>query len=275
MNLGVAAGVIAGSVATMVALMLVVRRRSPAGGWFKDSERAAGVFGFLGAGYAILLGFVILISFQSYSNARTKSEDEATAVFEQFQAAALFAPSKRQRVQGELVCYGRSVVFSEWPAMKNGRSSPLTESWIEQMAAEVPRAHIATMQADQAYTQWFEEARIRDEGRRERLLESQHPLPSLLWVLLILGAAVLVVYMLFFADSGERPVVQAMMIGGVTALVVASLLAVTLMASPFENENGSIIPKSMRYTRALIGKEIARQREQLRPLCDVHGRPTA
>jgi hypothetical protein len=273
MNLGLAAGVIAGSVATLVALMLVVRRRSPAGGWFKDSERAAGVFGFLGAGYAILLGFVILISFQSYANARTKSEDEATAVFEQFQAAALFAPSKRQRVQGELVCYGRSVVFSEWPRMKNGHASPLTESWIEQIAAEVPRGQIATMQANQAYTQWFEESRIRDEGRRERLLESQQPLPSLLWVLLILGAAVLVVYMLFFADSGERPVVQAMMMGGVTALVVASLLAVTLLASPFENQNGSIKPKSMRYTLALISKEIAQQREQLRPPCGAHGVP--
>jgi hypothetical protein len=264
MNLGLAAGVIAGSVTTLVALMLVVRRRSPAGGWFKDSERAAGVFGFLGAGYAILLGFVILISFQSYANARTKSEDEATAVFEQFQAAALFARSKRRRVQGELVCYGRSVVFSEWPRMKNGHASPLTE---------VPRGQIATMQANEAYTQWFEESRIRDEGRRERLLESQQPLPSLLWVLLVLGAAVLVVYMLFFADSGERPVVQAMMMGGVTALVVASLLAVTLLASPFENENGSIKPKSMRYTLALISKEIAQQREQLRPPCGAHGVP--
>jgi hypothetical protein len=275
MNLGLAAGVIAGSAAAMVALMLAVRRRSPAGGWFRDSERAAGVFGFLGAGYAILLGFVILISFQSYSNARTKSEDEATAVFEQFQAAALFTPSKGQRVQGALVCYGRSVVFSEWPAMKNGRSSPLTEGWIEQMAAEVPRSQITTMQADQAYTQWFEESRIRDEGRRERLLESQHPLPSLLWVLLILGAVVLVVYMLFFADSSELPVVQAMMMGAVTALVVASLLAVTLLASPFENENGSIKPKSMRYTLALISEEIAQQRPQLKPPCDAHGVPAA
>ena len=99
-------------------------------------------------------------------------------------------------------------------------------------------------------------------------------LPTLLWVVLILAASVLVVYMLFFADIGERAVVQAMLMGGVTAVTVGSLLAVTLLAAPFENENGSIRPNSMRYTLTLIGKETAAERERLRPPCDAHGLPS-
>jgi Protein of unknown function (DUF4239) len=275
MNLGLAGGVIAGSVAATVALMLLVRRRAPVGGRFTDSDRAAGVLGVLGVGYAILLGIVILIAFESYSNTRTKAEDEATAVFEQFQAAALFAPGLRDALRGDLICYGRSVISSEWPAMRRGASSPLTETWIDRMEADAPGAAFTSMRTDEAYKEWAAQSQVRDEGRRERLLESQHPLPTVLWVLLILCAAVLVVYMLFFADSGEPALVQAMLMGGVTALLVASLLPVALLTSPYQNANGSIKPTSMRYSLELIDKEIAQEHDRTAPPCDLRGVPAA
>jgi hypothetical protein len=270
-SLALEVGVLAGCVAATAALMLLVRLRSPTGGWFRESERAAAVFAFLGAGYAILLGFVILIAFDGYSNARAKAEDEATATFEQFQDAGLFTAGTGTRVRGELVCYARSVIFSEWPAMQDGRSSPLTESWIERIGAEVPRAPIRTMRAQEASTQWLEQSQIRDRGRRGRLLESQRPLPTLLWVLVVLGAAVLVLYTLLFADPGERAAVQAAMMGSVTGLVVAGLLAVTLLTSPFENANGSIKPSSMRYSLDLIEKTITSDHARVARLCDSHG----
>lgn len=56
---------IAGSVAFMVAVMLLVRARfAPSGGHFTNHDRAAAAFAFVGGGFAILLGFVVLLSFQ-------------------------------------------------------------------------------------------------------------------------------------------------------------------------------------------------------------------
>jgi uncharacterized membrane protein len=127
------------------------------------------------------------------------------------------------------------------------------------------------MRAREGWTQWFEQSQIRDEGRRERLLESQHPLPTLLWLLLILGAAVLVLYTLLFADRNEYPAVQAAMMSTVTVLVVAGLLAVTTLTSPFENASGSLKPTSMRYSLALIEKEIAKQHMPIGRPCDARG----
>jgi hypothetical protein len=272
-NLGLAAGVIIGSSAAMVVAMLLVRRGAPLGSFFADSERAAAVFGFLGAGFAILLGFVILLTFQGYSNAKSKAEQEATAVFDQFEVAALFPEARRLPLQTDLVCYARSVIGSEWPAMENGEPSPVTELWIERMQEELPTAHIASMQEETAYQQWFEKTSLRDEGRRQRLIEAQSVLPTLLWVMLILGAVVVAGFVLLFADRLERAWVQAALMAGVTAVVVTALLAVALLASPFQNEDGSIKPTSMRYALGLIEKELVRSGRPVGALCDPAGLP--
>ncbi len=273
MNLGLAAGVIVGSTAFMVVAMLLLRRRAPAGGFFSDSDRASGVFGFLGAGFVILLGFVIFLSFESYSNAKAKAEDEATAVVDQFAAAGLFPATTRAQAQAELVCYGRSVVGYEWPAMKSGNASPVTEGWIEALDRTLPATTVVTLGQDAAVKDWFDAADARELGRRARLLESRNVIPGLLWVMIIIGAVLVVAYVLLYADSGERVVAQVLMMGGVTALVVSSLLAVVLLASPFQNESGSLKPASMRYTLHLIGQELAKDGRQLPSLCDASGKP--
>jgi len=147
----------------------------------------------------------------------------------------------------------------------------LTPSLLHLQSLEAPRPNIGTRQGDQAYTQWFEEARIRDEGRRERLLESQHQLPSLLWVLLILGAAVLVVYMLFFADSGERAIVQATMMGSVAVVISSTLLLLWFLDHPYSQGVGGLRPVAMQRTVEQLTHEqgIADGRFQIP--CDPQG----
>jgi hypothetical protein len=58
----------------------------------------------------VLLAFVIFLAFESYGNAREQAGQEAVAVAGLFQTAQLFAPLERRRLQGDLVCYARSVV---------------------------------------------------------------------------------------------------------------------------------------------------------------------
>ena len=57
-----AVGVLVVSVAVMVAIMLFARRHAPPGSRVGDSDRSSGVFGFLGAGFVILLYIVVKYS---------------------------------------------------------------------------------------------------------------------------------------------------------------------------------------------------------------------
>ena len=71
MNLFVALAIVLGSTAVAIAVMLAVRRGAPEGSYFADADRAAGVFGVLATGFAVLLGLVVVLAFTSYDASRS------------------------------------------------------------------------------------------------------------------------------------------------------------------------------------------------------------
>src|SRR5436189_5462357 len=120
MNLVEAALIVAGVTVVAVAGMLLVRRRAPEGSYFEDGDRAAGVFGVLATGFALLSGFVVFLAFESYDTSRSGASAEARIVAHQFETVQFLPAPARQRLTGELVCYARNVVHEEWPKMKSG-----------------------------------------------------------------------------------------------------------------------------------------------------------
>ena len=69
------------------------------------------------------------------------------------------------------------------------------------------QATTATEQS--AYDRWLDQTSTREEARRDRVHASEGVIPAALWRVLYFIAAVIVVYMLFFADIGERAVTSA------------------------------------------------------------------
>ena len=96
MNLFWAALIVAPTAAIAITAMLLVRRRAPVGSYFVDGDRAAGVFGVIATGFAVMLGFVIFLAFESYDTSRSGAEAEAQVVVQQFQTAQLL-PAGRAR----------------------------------------------------------------------------------------------------------------------------------------------------------------------------------
>ena len=112
-----------------IAAMLLVRRRAPEGSYFEDGDRAAGVFGVLATGFAVLAGFVVFLAFESYDTSRSGAEAEARIVAQQFETVQFLPTPARERLSGELVCYARSVVHQEWPRMESGTLDDAPNPW--------------------------------------------------------------------------------------------------------------------------------------------------
>jgi hypothetical protein len=274
MNPLIAVAIIALAVAITVALMLLVRRFvAPAGGFFSDSDRAAGVFGVMGTGFAVLLAFVIFLSFSSYDRAREKASIEAVAVSQLFRTAKLFSPDSRRALHGELICYARAVVYDEWNTMRDERESPAVDGWLARIERTVDGIELNGDKQRVAYSAWFAQAAERREGRRGRLTEAEHLLPSIVWLALFLGGALIVAFMCFYADPSERAVVQVLMIGAVTTMVVAGMLVVRFLDRPYENASGSIKPTSMTMTLRRMEAERSASAPDTAGLCDERGQP--
>jgi hypothetical protein len=256
--------------AIAAAIMLALRRRAPEGGRFRDSQLAAGALAVTGTVYAVLVGFVFLLAFQSYESARSSSQDEAVAVLGLFNIADRLPAADRDALQGDVVCYARSVIHVEWPAMADERSSRLVENWSSQAARDFERTRLRGAVAGGAEQSWFTGTDNVQQGRRGRLAEASHFVPSPIWVLLIAAGLVLIGYVFLFADTRERRLAQWMMITAVTSAVTASLLMVAYLNQPYGHHEGALEPTAMRDTLQTMDRQRASGGSSR---CDANGRP--
>jgi hypothetical protein len=157
--------------ATLVAIaaMLLVRRRAPEGSFFEDGDRAAGIFGVLATGFALLVGFMVFLAFESYDESRSGAEAEATLVAQLYETAQLMPPNVRGELSGQLVCYARSVVHEEWPAMEAGTIGERISPWGARLFRTLQSAEPASASEGSAYDHWLDQNSDRQAARNDRI----------------------------------------------------------------------------------------------------------
>ena len=256
-----------------IASILLVRRQAPDGGYFHDGDRASGVFGVLATGFSVLLGFVVFLAFESYDNSRAGAETEALVIAQQFQTAQHMPLEVRDQLGGELVCYARSVVDLEWPRMESGTEGNAINPWAVAMFQTLRPVEPNVPSEEAAYGKWLDQTSDREAGRMQRIHAAEGVIPGPLWMVLIVVALLIFVYMLFFADSGERAVVQGLMMGTVVTVMVLLLLIIGFLNSPFHPGFGSLQPSSMKRTLAILEQERTIANDESPLPCDESGEP--
>jgi hypothetical protein len=271
MNVVWATLVIAGTTSVAVAAMLLVRRRAPEGSYFADGDRAAGVFGVLATGFSVLLGFVVFLAFESYDQSRAGAETEAVVVAQQVETAQFFPRPAADELTGELVCYGRSVVHTEWPRAEAGNLGDAINPWGAESFRTLQGVQPRTPSQQAAYSKWLDQRFDREAARIDRIHGAVGVIPTPLWVVLLFIALVIFVFMLFFADSAEGLVTQAVLMGTVTSVIVAMLLLIRFLDSPFHRGIGGVRPVAMERTLRIIDQELLIANGRVVVPCDANG----
>jgi hypothetical protein len=259
--------------ALAITAMLLVRRRAPQGSYFEDGDRAAGVFGVLSTGFAVLVGFVVFLAFQSYDTSRSGAETEAHVVLEQFETVQLLPPPAARRFSGQLVCYARNVVHQEWPRMTSGTLGDAMNPWGVALFRTLLATEARTPTEQTAYAKYLDLRAQREDARADRAHGAEGVIPAPLWIVLFLSAGTLFVFMLFFADSDERAVVQATMMGGVALVISSLLLLLWFLDNPYYGGVGTLKPVAMERTLGLLHDEATVVGGVDAP-CDQAGNPT-
>jgi hypothetical protein len=234
-----------------VVAMLVVRRLAPPGGYLSGMESADGIFSAAGAGLAVVLAFVIFTVFESYDNGRDAAGEEAVAV-QQMYATAGFFPDKTDELRGEAICYARSVIHDEWPAMQRGEESTVTQGWVDELILTAQQAKIAGNGQGAALEHWLQLSEDRQESRRTRLAESQPFVPEFVWLVLILMVVVVVAFQCLFADPRATAFGQSVAMAAMTATLFSAIALIWVLDRPFNDRGAEIEPSRMSASLAVL-----------------------
>jgi hypothetical protein len=266
MDLPVAILIVLGAAALAFSMVALVRRT---GAVLSNPTRGTPMAIVVGTSFAVLMAFLIVSAFQTYSGAKAAAASEANAVLDMSRTAALFAPSERERLRSVLICYGRAVVNEEWPAMRHGHASPLVDEWVSVYRAVLGQFAVRSLRAQTALQNTLSEADTRTSGRQTRLSDDTPAVPTPLWLALIFAGCVAVSLQLGMADPAERLRVQGLQVAGVAAVVATGLLIVNFLDHPYATQTGGIQPNAMRHSLVLMHD----LEPGLTPLCRPSGRP--
>jgi hypothetical protein len=266
---------IAAATAAAVTAMLLVRRGAPEGSRFTDGDRASGVFGVLATGFSVLLGLVVFLAFESYDQSRTGAETEAVVLSQQVETAQLFPRPADAALTGELICYGRYVVHTEWPRTEAGSQGDEINPWGVRLFETLRTVQPRTPSQQSAYDKWLDQRFEREAARIDRIHGAVGVIPTPLWVVLFFISVVIFVYMLFFADSGEGAVTQAVLMGSVVSVIVSMLLLIHFLDTPFHSGIGGVRPVAMERTLRIIDESLRAVNLQVTPPCNAEGAPNS
>jgi len=255
MGIVTASVIVVAIAAVAIAAMLLVRRRAPDGSYFEDGDRAAGVFGVLATGFALLSGFVVFLAFESYDTSRSGAESEARIVAHQFETVQFLPAGARVAHELPGQPLARSVVHEEWPRMTTGTLGDGPNPWGVALFRSLRETSPRSASEQAAYSKYLDERSDREDARADRTHGAEGVIPSPVWIVLFLSAGILFVFMLSFADSGERAFVQAIMMGGVALLISSLLLLLWFLDNPYHGGVGALRPVAMEGTLQLLQKE--------------------
>ena len=113
-----------------------------------------------------------------------------------------------------------------------------------------------TVAEQSAYDRWMDQNADRQQARVDRIHGAEGIIPLPLWLAMFLISLVIFVYLLFFADSGERAKTQALLMGSVTFVICLLLQLLVFFDHPHGDGVGRLHPTAMERNPAAHGRPV-------------------
>lgn len=215
---------------------LFVHRRFRKSSFIEHNEVGGIIFAVAGTLYAVVLGFLTVIAWQHFEDARAIVVMESDADIDAWHAAVALPPAVRQRVRGDTLAYAQTVVQSEWPAMRRGGIDPnlaiINMDAIDAASSFKPNdvaegnAQVATMQ----------QLTIVHDARQQRIGVNRGGITWFEWLVLGVGGTCIVCFSWLFGLKNER--VHLLMTSTVATIMVCTMVLLFELQDPFRSDVG-------------------------------------
>jgi hypothetical protein len=193
------------------------------------NDRAGFILAVIGVIYAVLLAFIAIGVWERFQDAEARTYDEAGALATVYRDAGSFPNAGELRTA--LEAYVHSVIDHEWPRMRRGARSPISDALLESVDRDVRALPANTPRLQDIQSQMLAAMDTALMDRQTRLTIDFNGINGILWAVLILGAYLTVGFTYFFGF--ERTIMQQLMIGALGLMIGLVLFLVMALDFPY------------------------------------------
>jgi hypothetical protein len=214
--------------------LVLVERLMPTRRRLRQNDVAGFIYAVLGVAYSVLLGLVVVAVWEEWNAATAAVDQEANEVADVFFLAHSLPQPEGRHLQELARSYARTVVNEEWPLMKRGRVSPKAWARLDEIRESMQSLKPTTEAQQVLYEQGLQQVNDLADARGERLLDAEEGLPSILWVVLIVGGIEVVSFTYLFGL--ESTSVHVLMVASLTLIIALVLFTVAALDYPFKGD---------------------------------------
>ncbi|MFD7644119.1 hypothetical protein ACFV4P_26120 [Kitasatospora sp. NPDC059795] len=227
--------ILVGMLVATAACMFLVQRYASVPARENCNDVAGFIFAAVGAFYAVLVAFVVIVVWENTSTARATTFEEADELAGVYWMSRQMPLPEGAKLEGLTLSYAHAVVNTEWQEMAGHRSDPGATALMYQIRDSALAFQPSTNQDSTIYQNLVQHVDGLASKRRARLNLIADCVPPLLWASLIAGAAVTIAFTFLFGLSNTW--VHLLMVVSLAGLIGLSLIAIKEMNYPFVGPN--------------------------------------
>ncbi len=211
--------------------LLIIRSFIPAHRFKVHNDVAGSIFATLGVIYAVLLAFMVIVTWQNYDLANRNVTDEANYIADLYRDSTPLPADLRSRLKAGLREYVQAIINDEWAIQSRGERSQQVQNAQDRLwglyGAYSPRTETQKIFFEESVKKLNQAC----EMRRQRLLDARNGIHPSLYFILMIGGVITILFTLFFGS--ENFGAQMMMTSMLAALIALTLFTIMAMDYPF------------------------------------------
>lgn len=223
------------SVAIALTALFFVRRKYAAERLKENHEVAAIIFGAFGWLYAVIVAFVVFVTWTGYSDADKNMQLEASQALDIFHGADVFTAPLADQIRNQIIEYIESVRADELPRMTSENMTLHSMPSLHRLNQLFNTAPASAINNRDVYAASLRQLDDLTEYRRLRIFAGTDNVPPLIWVVLLAGGFIMVANTSFFAMKHLG--VQAIMTAILTIMLALVLFLIFVLDHPFAGRN--------------------------------------
>lgn len=240
-----------GSAALSVGTLLLTHRLVPHPLRSQHNDLAGFVLAIIGVIYAVLLAFIAVAVWESYTDVGNLVQTEANLVDDLYRDTISLPPGLAVTLRKDLYDYTETVVQKEWPRMEAAMPSHL-KGWhvLDDFHFKLVAFTPATPSELAAQGAMLNDLTKLYDARRGRFHAAEGDLPAVVWWNLILGAVILVVFSCLFGAPRLR--MHAVLVGLLGASIGLVLIVIVSLDNPFLGSSHVSVEPFQALSRAVM-----------------------